>query len=632
MSANEKSACPQGKYIFIWGQLLKKAGGMTRAMLSRANLLIQQGCDVKILLCSRGKEQLDAIDYWSCIGFSEINEDNFITEENVLERYCCSFAPNKLKLKNILGKIGKNYHFLPRKDGAEGDGEYYKKGYLKYSISTRADLNNKLKIITKYNKDESAKDQKFYYKNTLSRQIDYLGKSLKKTLFYGQNGWVYLTIKEREINNVWNIEEITLYRELTGDILKFNSLIDLHRFVIKIYVNQVTNTDKIFLFHDPLLDFNPGFDAITNHKVIKIGIVHGCGIGGERQWWSQINPRLQQMIESKITPDIDALCCLTNEQIQDFEKRLGKRNIYYYLPNIIHSEHVHDFKLRDNYKIVSICRLSKEKRLTDLLKAWPLVKAQFPKAHLHIYGDGQERENLSIYIKSNNLQSVYIEGFTDNVSDVYQDSICSVSTSISEAFNISLCESLANGTPVITYNYKYGPKDIVTDGYNGFIVENANVKDLAKKICRFLSLSTDEKKSISTNAMESVRRFTADNHLRRLQELLKSTLKNKEKEVCVKAVSATLLKECQSIYLTIKFILNSKSDFNLTGHPSFGIKVYAKDNKSFTEVDKEASFIAPLTYRILLSINDVNNNTAIYTSWNSCYWEKRLSEIEMLNK
>ncbi|WP_242491632.1 glycosyltransferase [Holzapfeliella floricola] len=54
-------------------------------------------------------------------------------------------------------------------------------------------------------------------------------------------------------------------------------------------------------------------------------------------------------------------------------------------------------------------------------------------------------------------------------------------TSSVEGFAMSVLEGLSNGVPQISYDIKYGPKDIITDGEDGYLVKPDDIDELAEK-------------------------------------------------------------------------------------------------------------------------------------------------------
>lgn len=39
-----------------------------------------------------------------------------------------------------------------------------------------------------------------------------------------------------------------------------------------------------------------------------------------------------------------------------------------------------------------------------------------------------------------------------------------------EGFSLALLESLAHGVPVISYDIKYGPSELITSDFNGYLI------------------------------------------------------------------------------------------------------------------------------------------------------------------
>nr|WP_263849923.1 glycosyltransferase [Lentilactobacillus parafarraginis] len=72
-----------------------------------------------------------------------------------------------------------------------------------------------------------------------------------------------------------------------------------------------------------------------------------------------------------------------------------------------------------------------------------------------------------------------------------------------EGLPLTLVEAQAHGLPIVASDIKYGPRDVVTDGKDGFLVESRNVDQLADRIIDLLS---DPKKlaAFSENAIRIV--------------------------------------------------------------------------------------------------------------------------------
>ena len=50
-----------------------------------------------------------------------------------------------------------------------------------------------------------------------------------------------------------------------------------------------------------------------------------------------------------------------------------------------------------------------------------------------------------------------------------------------------LLEAMSYGLPIISYDCKCGPKDLINNGLNGFLVPEGNIEELANTIMRLIS-------------------------------------------------------------------------------------------------------------------------------------------------
>ena len=73
-----------------------------------------------------------------------------------------------------------------------------------------------------------------------------------------------------------------------------------------------------------------------------------------------------------------------------------------------------------------------------------------------------------------------INEFTNNPLLEFQKSKASLLTSSFEGFGLSVMESINVGCPVISYDVRYGPSEIIDHGKNGYLVEQDNISELTK--------------------------------------------------------------------------------------------------------------------------------------------------------
>jgi UDP-glucose:(heptosyl)LPS alpha-1,3-glucosyltransferase len=116
-------------------------------------------------------------------------------------------------------------------------------------------------------------------------------------------------------------------------------------------------------------------------------------------------------------------------------------------------------------------------------------------------------------------------GSCNHVKDYYKLSDMLIYPSLGEPFGNVCLEAAACGLPVIT-TMQNGSCEVVEDGKNGYLIDNANcINDLTKSIEKYYNLSASEKESFSHKAIESAKEYDWKKHLEKLEKLIIDTVK-----------------------------------------------------------------------------------------------------------
>lgn len=133
-------------------------------------------------------------------------------------------------------------------------------------------------------------------------------------------------------------------------------------------------------------------------------------------------------------------------------------------------------------------------RLEEKVKNFSLMLQAFYESgvfksgyRLVIMGDGPSGAFIKDLIKSMSLDGyVEIIPFRKNPFHIVKKARFTILSSRYEGFPMSVAESLSVGTPVVSVDCNSGPREIITNEYNGLLVENHNVGALGRAMRRLI--------------------------------------------------------------------------------------------------------------------------------------------------
>ena len=106
-------------------------------------------------------------------------------------------------------------------------------------------------------------------------------------------------------------------------------------------------------------------------------------------------------------------------------------------------------------------------------------------------------------------EQVVFLGRKQNPFPYYKNALFTVLTSKNEGFPMVLIESLATGTPVVSYDCDSGPNEIIQNRENGLLVENQHPQKMTDALNEMVE---NEKFYLhcKANSKQSVSAFTLD--------------------------------------------------------------------------------------------------------------------------
>ncbi len=170
-----------------------------------------------------------------------------------------------------------------------------------------------------------------------------------------------------------------------------------------------------------------------------------------------------------------------------------------------------DKKLNDPISILTVSNLRQVKNIGLIINALPELLKRFKKIKITCIGDGNQKKELIELSKNLDVYNeISFEGTVDNVDKYYEKADIFVLPSLSEGSSNSLIEAMNSSIPVIGSNVP-GINDMITDKYNGVLIDPKKVTPLIHAITELIT-NNDFRKKISRNGHKYIKEnFSLEN-------------------------------------------------------------------------------------------------------------------------
>lgn len=161
-------------------------------------------------------------------------------------------------------------------------------------------------------------------------------------------------------------------------------------------------------------------------------------------------------------------------------------------------------------RVITIGRYSYEKGYDLLLKVWSIVEKKLSDWQLDIFAMGDPTpyvkmmDDLSIDKKRCHLNSSVVD-----VEDEYMKSSILVQPSRTEGFGLVIVEAMSCGLPVVSFDCENGPRSVITNGEDGFLIPPFDVEMFANSLMRLMS-DDDLRKSMGEKGKQNSQRYDID--------------------------------------------------------------------------------------------------------------------------
>lgn len=184
-----------------------------------------------------------------------------------------------------------------------------------------------------------------------------------------------------------------------------------------------------------------------------------------------------------------------------------------------------------NKEVIAVGRYVMQKGFDRLIPAWRMVVDKHPDWILKIYGDGWMRKQLQSQIEELGLSGkCFLEHTVSDINKKYQESSIFVLSSRFEGFGLVIVEAMACGVPVVAYACHCGPRDIITEGVDGLLVNEGDIDELAQGINHLIE-DADLRREMGENARLKAEKYKIENIGKLWIELFESLLEERRNRV-----------------------------------------------------------------------------------------------------
>ena len=210
-------------------------------------------------------------------------------------------------------------------------------------------------------------------------------------------------------------------------------------------------------------------------------------------------------IKSWLYPRLKAISVPTTMDT-DIYKELGYKA--YYIPHLNTYSETHNNELNSK-RIINVGRLTSDKQQMLLLDIWKNVFDNIDDKEwkLQIIGSGEEEEHLKEKIICDDIKNVEMIPHTSRIADYYKNAELFVFTSKMEGFGMVLLEAMSFGVPCISFDCPSGPRDIIRNNENGYLIDCYDINKYQEILEEYISSDHKKKIKMSEKAKQTIEKW-----------------------------------------------------------------------------------------------------------------------------
>ncbi len=271
------------------------------------------------------------------------------------------------------------------------------------------------------------------------------------------------------------------------------------KFLIKIFrLRKIVKKEKFdfFIDVDTFLSFLT-IPALFGLKLKKIS-------------WEHFNTnvdfgRKSRKISRKLAIKKDMVVTITERDMEFFKNLTGKENVINIMNPVKIEKKIVPSSL-ENKIAIAVGRLEYQKGFDLLIKAWAIVCEEIDDWTLQIIGSGSMKDELLQMANDLDLlDSITFIEHTKNIEKYYSEASLMIMSSRFEGLGMVLAEGKFFGLPEISFDCEVGPRELIDDGVDGFLVNSESIDDLAKEIIKYIN--SPKKQILGNNALKKSKIF-----------------------------------------------------------------------------------------------------------------------------
>ncbi len=220
----------------------------------------------------------------------------------------------------------------------------------------------------------------------------------------------------------------------------------------------------------------------------------------------------------------NAVVTITKQDYEMYKARYHPANLYQ-IYNPVDERIKYGYQVNHNpKKIISVGRLTYQKNYPILLRVAKEVLDKHPDWIWDVYGEGEEKEEISTDIREKGLEGrVILKGQVNNLYERYKEYSFYVITSRYEGFGMALLEASRAGLPIISFDVECGPREIIKNDVNGYLVKEMDENVMIERV-NYLCDHWEKCLELSANILHSKNPFDVNQIIKDWNQLFEQLL------------------------------------------------------------------------------------------------------------